>query len=69
MGTIRIATPKFAIDQLVEFIGGLGKIRNYHSELYGWTYLVEMEMGPEPNFGRIGCETMILLPEEDLIIV
>lgn len=69
MGTSRIAAPKFAIEQIVIFIGGVGKIRNYHSELHSWTYLVEMEMGPEPNFGRIGCETMILLPEEDLILV
>lgn len=62
-----IAAPKFGIAQVVKFIGGMGKIRNYHSEYYRWTYLVEMEMGPEPKFGRIGYETMILLPEEELI--
>jgi len=26
-----------------------------------WTYVVEMELGPEPDMGRVGSETMILL--------
>jgi hypothetical protein len=69
MGKSSIEAPKFGIEQIVIFIGGVGKIRNYHTEFHNWTYLVEMEMGPEPNFGRIGCETMILLSEEDLILV
>jgi hypothetical protein len=25
-----------------------------------------MEMGAEPDFGRIGCETVIMLPESDM---
>jgi len=24
-----------------------------------WTYVVEMELGPEPDMGRVGSETMI----------
>lgn len=67
MDASSIPPPRFAKDQLVEFIGGTGKIRNYRSESDSWLYLVEMAMGPEPDFGRIGYETMILLPELDMI--
>ncbi len=63
------AAPRFAKEQLVEFIGGTGKIKNYHLELSGWIYLVEMMMGPEPDFGRIGYETTIVLPELDMCLI
>lgn len=61
-----IPAPKFKIDQKVEFIGGIGKIRDHHHEFGGWTYQVEMEMGAEPDFGRIGFETVIMLPEPEI---
>lgn len=62
-----IAAPRFQKNQTVEFVGGIGKIKNYHSESGSWIYFVEMAMGPEPDFGRIGYETMILLAEPDII--
>ncbi|MGH2414446.1 MAG: hypothetical protein ACRDEA_12335 [Microcystaceae cyanobacterium] len=62
-----ISAPRFQKNQTVEFVGGTGKIKNYYSESDSWIYLIEMAMGPEPDFGRIGYETMIVLPEPDLI--
>lgn len=64
-----ITAPKFRKDQTVEFIGGTGKIKQYHFEICEWIYLVEMKLGLEPSFGRIGCETMILLPEIDIFLL
>jgi hypothetical protein len=67
MGAKIIPAPSFEKNQTVEFVGGIGKIKNHYSESDSWIYLVEMAMGPEPDFGRIGYETMILLPETDMI--
>ncbi|MEH2139812.1 hypothetical protein [Nostoc sp.] len=58
--------PKFRNAQWVSFVGGKGIIRNYTSESGTWTYLIEMALGLEPDFGRVGAETMILLTEADL---
>jgi len=30
------------------------------------TYVVEMELGPEPDMGRVGSETMIPILEADI---
>lgn len=68
MGTSSIAAPIFSKDQSVEFIGGTGKIKNYHLELGGWVYLVEMAMGSEPICGRVGSETTIVLPELEMYL-
>lgn len=67
MGAKIIPAPRFEKNQTVEFVGGIGKIKNHYSESDSWIYLVEMAMGPEPDFGRIGYETMILLLEPDII--
>jgi hypothetical protein len=56
----------FNLDQRVQFLGGEGIVRNLKFEAENWTYLVEMPLGIEPNFGRIGAETMILLGETEL---
>ena len=61
------ATPRFYRDQNVRFIGGQGTVRSYHPESGSWKYLVEMEMSPEPDIGRVGQETTIVLLESDLI--
>ncbi|WP_242064918.1 hypothetical protein [Nostoc sp. FACHB-133] len=42
---IDIAKPKFYKGQKVEFIGGLGTIRECHPNSGNWSYLVGMEMG------------------------
>jgi hypothetical protein len=61
-----IYVPKFCHKQQVRFSGGEGIVRNYKSECGGWTYLVEMKLGLEPDFGRIGPETTVLLDEAEL---
>jgi hypothetical protein len=59
-------TPRFGREQKVSFLGGCGTIKNYQSESGMWLYLIEMQMGPEPDIGRIGNETRIILPETDI---
>ncbi|WP_138497430.1 hypothetical protein [Nostoc sp. PA-18-2419] len=58
--------PKFCNGQTVSFIGGEGIIKNYRFKSGSWEYLVEMPMGPEPQMGRVGYETMIWLSEVDI---
>lgn len=58
--------PKFSKGQMVCFVGGVGTIRSCRSESNTWTYIVEMELGPEPDMGRVGSETRILLLEPDI---
>ncbi|MGF1676354.1 MAG: hypothetical protein ACFCUV_22115 [Rivularia sp. (in: cyanobacteria)] len=59
--------PKFHHQQKVSFVGGMGKVKNLQKEAGTWIYIVEMSMGPEPDFGRIGAETTILLEEQDIL--
>jgi hypothetical protein len=58
--------PRFNREQQVSFLGGCGTIKNYQPESGTWLYLIEMQMGPEPDMGRVGNETRIVLPEADL---
>ncbi|MBE8970382.1 hypothetical protein IQ277_30480 [Nostocales cyanobacterium LEGE 12452] len=57
---------KFCKGQIVRFMGGEGIIKNYRFESGSWEYLVEMPMGPKPEMGRVGYETMIWLSEVDI---
>lgn len=66
MSTNLRTIPKFSKDEMVRFAGGMGTIRNYHFNANTWVYVIEMEMGPEPDYGRVGSETTILLQETDL---
>ncbi|MCC5612218.1 hypothetical protein LC612_37210 [Nostoc sp. CHAB 5834] len=59
--------PKFRNAQLVSFVGGEGIVRSYTPEYGRWMYVIEMALGLEPDFGRVGAETMILLTEADLL--
>ncbi|MDF5706835.1 MAG: hypothetical protein PUP90_03905 [Nostoc sp. S4] len=61
-----LPVPKFCYGQIVSFIGGEGIIKNYRFKSGCWEYLVEMPMGPEPQMGRVGYETMIWLSEVDI---
>jgi hypothetical protein len=61
-----IKKPEFRPMQSVSFVGGEGVVRSYTSESGSWTYLIEMRMGPEPGFGRVGGETTVLFNEADL---
>ncbi len=66
-GTIDAWTqPRFRTNQMVHFVGGVGTIKNYRPDSTTWTYAVEMEMGPEPEMGRVGLETTIFLHEADI---
>lgn len=66
MNATFIQVPSFRQTQQVSFVGGEGIVRNYRAEAGKWTYLVEMELGQKPDFGRVGAETMVLLNEADL---
>lgn len=57
---------RFNQKQMVSFAGGIGKIISYQPVSNTWTYAVQMDMGPEPPFGRIGFETTIILEETEL---
>ncbi|MBF2050196.1 hypothetical protein [Leptolyngbya sp. 7M] len=61
-----LAEPRFRQAQKVSFLGGEGVIQSYRPSNGTWTYLVEMFKGPEPAFGRLGQETMVLLYETEL---
>lgn len=61
-----IKQPLFRRMQWVSFIGGEGIVRSYKPNAGTWTYLVEMPLGLDPDFGRVGAETMVLLHEVDL---
>ena len=58
--------PKFCVKQAVWFFGGRGVVCSYQHDAGRWTYLIEMDLGPYPVFGRIGTEAMVLLNEIDL---
>ncbi|MEH1767326.1 MAG: hypothetical protein V7L27_01955 [Nostoc sp.] len=61
-----IKTPIFCHTQRVRFLGGEGLVKSYKSESESWIYLIEMPLGLEPHFCRVGVETMVLLHEADL---
>jgi hypothetical protein len=61
-----IVPPKFNRHEVVRFLGGVGTILYYQPDSHTWRYAVEMAKGPEPDMGRIGPETTILLHEEDI---
>jgi hypothetical protein len=69
MPVICTLKPKFRSGHLVRFAGGEGVVRGANWELGRWTYVVEMALGIEPEFGRIGPEAMILLDEADLYAI
>jgi hypothetical protein len=58
--------PRFHPNQQVSFVGGEGIVRNSRSNPGNWTYVVEMALGVEPAFGRVGAETMVIFDEADL---
>jgi hypothetical protein len=61
-----LAMPRFFKGQYVTFLGGEGLIQSFKLDSGSWTYFVEMMQGPEPEFGRVGAETMILLYETEM---
>jgi len=58
--------PDFLPTQQVSFVGGEGIVQNFKFESGTWIYVVEMMLGVEPEFGRVGSETMVILNEADL---
>lgn len=65
--TVGAAYPKFNVNQQVRFAGGTGTIRHYQPDSGTWSYVIEMELGPEPDIGRIGFETTIWLTESEIL--
>lgn len=61
-----IEAPRFRHAQQVSFVGGEGTIRNFKSESGNWTYFIEMPLEKEPDFGRVGAETIVVLNEAEL---
>lgn len=59
-------SPRFDRHQTVRFFGGTGKIKDIQRQDICWIYHVEMDKGVEPDFGRIGAETTIVLEEQDI---
>lgn len=59
-------SPQFDRHQTVSFFGGIGTIKSIQKQALGWAYHVEMSLGEEPDFGRIGAETTVVLEEHDL---
>lgn len=59
--------PKFSNEQRVCFIGGIGTIKGCQIDSGTWTYAVEMELEPDPNIGRVGNETTVLLHEGEIL--
>ena len=66
MTTNVLALPRFFKSQVVCFIGGVGTVKSYQPNSNTWSYAIEMDMGPEPEFGRVGSETTIFLLEADI---
>ena len=58
--------PRFHPTQRVRFLGGEGIVQSYRFEAETWMYLIEMALGAEPNCGRVGGETTVVLTEADL---
>ena len=59
-------SPQFDCHQTVRFFGGTGKIKNIQRQDICWIYYVEMSQGVEPDFGRLGAETTIVLEEQEI---
>ncbi|HEY9612694.1 hypothetical protein [Allocoleopsis sp.] len=67
MNSTSMTVPRFNRNQIVRFSGGIGTIKSYRpNSNQSWIYAIEMEMGPEPDFGRVGFETTILLHEAEI---
>ncbi|MEM1255038.1 MAG: hypothetical protein AAGI69_21600 [Cyanobacteria bacterium P01_H01_bin.21] len=66
MTVVTANAPNFCRNQRVSFVGGEGTVESYRSEADTWIYLIKMSMGPEPDFGRMGGETTIVLLESEL---
>lgn len=61
-----MSQPRFGRGQSVRFTGREGIVQDYTSEAGTWAYQIEMAMGQEPDFGRVGYETTVFLVEAEL---
>ncbi len=61
--------PKFSQHQKVQFLGGNGTIVSCQPDAGYWLYGVEMPVTTELDMGRVGSETVILVPEIELYLV
>ena len=60
--------PKFGSHQRVKFIADEGVVKKLQHQSASWNYVIEieMEMGIEPDFGRVGAETVVVLDEAEI---
>lgn len=58
--------PRFSKGQRVGFVGGEGTVRSCWTDSETWAYAVEMKLGPEPDMGRVGSETIVILHEAEI---
>ncbi len=66
MKNLKSTPPKFRQAQEVNFLGGNGTIIFCQPDAGNWLYGVEMPVTIEPELGRVGYETVILVPEFEL---
>ncbi len=57
---------QFKYDQKVYFTGGIGTVKDCCFDSGRWFYTIEMPLGVEPDMGRIGAETKIVLEEKEV---
>lgn len=57
---------QFSYNQQVCFIGGTGTVKEYCFGAGKWLYTIEMPLSPEPEMGRVGSETQIVLEEIEI---
>ncbi len=69
MNNLSSSPPKFSQHQKVHFLGGNGTILFCQPDAGDWLYGVEMPVTTESDMGRVGCETVILVPEIELYSV
>ena len=61
--------PQFSQYQQVHFLGGNGIIVSCQPDAGNWLYGVKMPITTEADMGRVGSETVILVPEIELYLV
>jgi hypothetical protein len=61
-----MSVPRFRKGQNVRFAGGEGTSKSYKAEAGTWAYQIEMARELEPDFGRVGYETTVVLLEAEL---
>ena len=57
---------RFKYNQKVYFTGGIGRVKDCCFDSGKWSYTIEMPLSVEPDLGRIGAETQVVLEEMEV---